>query len=130
MRRVVVTGVGLVSPLGTGNEKNWEALMTGTSGIGPITRFDASDLPTQIAGEVSDFVATDFIEKKELKKMDMFIQYSLAASELARADLSSNSSAGTILHFSGMKKTQDNFLAAAVTFAGRSPNSLFVAIRI
>ena len=86
MRRVVVTGVGLVSPLGTGVEKNWQALMEGRSGIGPITRFDASSLPSQIAAEVKDFVPEDFIEKKEVKKMDTFIQYSLAAADMAMQD--------------------------------------------
>jgi len=86
MRRVVVTGVGVVSPLGTGNGKNWEALMAGKSGIGPITRFDASDLPVKNAGEVKDFVAEDFIDKKEIKKMDLFIQYSLAAAHFAMED--------------------------------------------
>ena len=86
MRRVVVTGVGVVSPLGTGNSKNWEALIAGKSGIAPITRFDASDLPVKIAGEVKDFVAEDFIDKKEIKKMDLFIQYSLAAAQFAMED--------------------------------------------
>jgi len=86
MRRVVVTGVGVVSALGTGNEKNWSALMNGQSGIDRITRFDASDLPTQIAGEVKDFNAEDFIDKKEIKKMDLFIQYALGAAELAMQD--------------------------------------------
>ena len=86
MRRVVVTGVGVVSPLGTGNAKNWEALIAGKSGIAPITRFDASDLPVKIAGEVKDFVAEDFIDKKEIKKMDLFIQYSLAAAQFAMED--------------------------------------------
>ncbi len=86
MRRVVVTGVGVVSALGTGTEKNWTALMQGKSGIDRITRFDASDLPTQIAGEVKDFNAEDFIDKKEIKKMDLFIQFSLAAAELAMKD--------------------------------------------
>ena len=86
MRRVVVTGVGVVSPLGTGNAKNWEALVAGKSGIAPITRFDASDLPVKIAGEVKDFVAEDFIDKKEIKKMDLFIQYSLAAAQFAMED--------------------------------------------
>ncbi|PLX79846.1 MAG: beta-ketoacyl-[acyl-carrier-protein] synthase II [Desulfuromonas sp.] len=86
MRRVVVTGIGIVSPLGTGLEQNWDALMAGRSGIGPITKFDASDLPTQIAGEVKDFEATDYIEKKEIKKMDLFIQYSVAAADMAMAD--------------------------------------------
>ena len=86
MRRVVVTGVGVVSPLGTGNLKNWDAVVAGRSGIGPITRFDASDMPVKIAGEVKDFVAEDFIDKKEIKKMDLFIQYSLAAAQFAMED--------------------------------------------
>lgn len=86
MRRVVVTGVGVVSPLGTGNRKNWDAITAGKSGIGLITRFDASDLPVKIAGEVKDFVAEDFIDKKEVKKMDLFIQYSLGAAHFAMED--------------------------------------------
>ncbi len=86
MRRVVVTGVGVVSPLGTGNQKNWDALMAGKSGIGRITRFDVTDFPVQIAGEVKDFNPEDFIEKKEVKKMDLFIQYALAAAQFAMED--------------------------------------------
>ncbi len=86
MRRVVVTGVGIVSPLGTGAEKTWDALINGRSGIDKITRFDASNLPTQIAAEVKDFVAEDYIDKKEIKKMDLFIQYGLAASQEALED--------------------------------------------
>ncbi len=86
MRRVVVTGLGVVSPLGTGVEKNWAAVTNGQTGIGTITRFDASDLATQIAGEVKDFNAEDYIEKKEIKKMDLFIQYGLAAAEMALTD--------------------------------------------
>ena len=86
MRRVVVTGVGVVSSLGTGVDKNWDALMAGQSGIDRITKFDPSDLPTQIAGEVKDFNAEDYIDKKEIKKMDLFIQYGLAASEMALND--------------------------------------------
>src|SRR5689334_20717423 len=82
-RRVVVTGMGLVTPLGTGVEKNWTALMAGRSGVGPITRFEASDFPTRIAGEVSDFVPEDYIERREIKKMDPFIQYAVAASQQA-----------------------------------------------
>ena len=82
-RRVVVTGIGVVSPLGTGTEKNWEALSQGRSGIGPITRFDASQFPTRIGGEVRDFHAEEFIERKEIKKMDLFIQYAMAAAEMA-----------------------------------------------
>ncbi len=82
-RRVVITGVGLVTPLGTGVDKNWQALMDGRSGIGPVTRFDVSDFPTRIAGEVKDFHAEEFIEKKEIKKMDLFIQYAVAAAKMA-----------------------------------------------
>ena len=82
-RRVVVTGVGLVTPLGTGVEKNWEALAAGRSGIGPITRFDASQFATRIAGEVKDFDPEDWVEKKEVKKMDLFIQYAMASAEQA-----------------------------------------------
>ncbi|HXG20114.1 MAG TPA: beta-ketoacyl-ACP synthase II [Methylomirabilota bacterium] len=83
MRRVVITGVGLVTPLGTGVEKNWQALLKGRSGIGPVTRFEAADFPTRIAGEVKDFHPEDFIEKKEIKKMDLFIQYAVAAAQMA-----------------------------------------------
>jgi len=86
MRRVVVTGVGAVSPLGTGNRKNWDALVAGKSGVARITRFDATEFPVQIAGEVKDFNPEDFIEKKEIKKMDLFIQYSLAAAQFAMED--------------------------------------------
>ncbi|PLX92515.1 MAG: beta-ketoacyl-[acyl-carrier-protein] synthase II [Desulfuromonas sp.] len=86
MRRVVITGLGVISALGTGVEKNWTSLMQGKSGIGPITRFDSSILPTHIAGEVPDFDAEAFMDKKEIKKMDLFIQYALAASELAMQD--------------------------------------------
>ena len=82
-RRVVITGVGLVTPLGTGVEKNWQALMDGRSGIGPVTRFDVSDFPTRIAGEVKDFHPEEFIEKREIKKMDLFIQYAVAAAKMA-----------------------------------------------
>ncbi|HOP41489.1 MAG TPA: beta-ketoacyl synthase N-terminal-like domain-containing protein, partial [Geobacteraceae bacterium] len=86
MRRVVVTGVGIVSPLGTGNQKNWDALVAGKSGVNKITRFDASEFPVQIAGEVKDFNPEDFIEKKEIKKMDLFIQYALGAAHYAMQD--------------------------------------------
>ncbi len=83
-RRVVVTGLGLVTPLGTGVEKNWEAIVAGRSGIRPITRFpNVEFMAARIAGEVPDFRGEDFIEPKEIKKMDLFIQYSVAAADMA-----------------------------------------------
>ena len=82
-RRVVVTGLGMVTPLGTGVDKNWEALCAGRSGAGPITKFDASQFPVRIAAEVKDFNPEDWIEKREIKKMDPFIQYVYAAAEQA-----------------------------------------------
>ncbi|HEX6174062.1 MAG TPA: beta-ketoacyl-ACP synthase II [Candidatus Binatia bacterium] len=86
-RRVVVTGMGLVTPLGTGVEKNWEALIAGRSGIRRVSRFSNLEAyPSQIAGEVPDFSPTDFIELKEIKKMDLFIQYAVAAAAMAMTD--------------------------------------------
>jgi 3-oxoacyl-[acyl-carrier-protein] synthase II len=85
-KRIVITGMGVVSPLGIGLEKNWEAACQGKSGIGPLTRFDASEFTAQIAGEVKGFNPEDFIDKKEVKKMDIFIQYALAAGTQAIQD--------------------------------------------
>ena len=85
-RRVVVTGVGLVSPVGVGTEANWDALCAGRSGIGPITHFDAAQHACRIAGEVQGFDPLQFIEKKDVKKMDVFIQYAIAASQFAMDD--------------------------------------------
>ena len=86
MRRVVITGLGVTSPLGTGLEKNWDALCNGRSGIGPITRFDASDFAVKFAGEVTDFPTEEFIDKKEARKMDLFIHYAVGAADMAVAD--------------------------------------------
>ncbi|HDD35176.1 MAG TPA: beta-ketoacyl-[acyl-carrier-protein] synthase II [Candidatus Desulfofervidus auxilii] len=83
MRRVVVTGLGLVTPVGIGVEESWEAICAGKSGIGKITRFDASAYDSQIAGEVKGFRAEEFISKKQIKRMDLFIQYALAATRMA-----------------------------------------------
>jgi 3-oxoacyl-[acyl-carrier-protein] synthase II len=94
-RRVVVTGMGLITPLGTGLEKTWKAICAGQSGIHRITRFDPSDYSSQIAGEVLDFSPADYIEKKEIKKMDTFIHYAVAASQMAMDD-------------AGMKVTAEN----------------------
>src|SRR5438552_10299321 len=85
-RRVVVTGIGLVSSLGIGTDANWQALLAGQSGVGTITKFDASAFSTQIAGEVRGFDPLQFIEKKDVKKMDVFIQYAIAASQFAVDD--------------------------------------------
>jgi 3-oxoacyl-[acyl-carrier-protein] synthase II len=83
---VAVTGVGLVSPLGIGNDENWDALVAGRSGVGPITRFDASGFACRIAGEVKGFDPSLYIEKKEIKKMDTFIHYAMAAAQFAMKD--------------------------------------------
>ncbi len=85
-RRVVVTGVGLVSPLGIGTGANWEALCAGRSGIGPITRFEAAQFSARIAGEVKNFDPLQFVDKKDVKKMDVFIQLAIAASQFAMED--------------------------------------------
>jgi len=82
----VVTGVGLVSPLGIGTSTTWDALCDGRSGIGLITKFDASAYASRIAGEVPGFDPRDFVAKKDVKKMDVFIQYAIAAAEFARED--------------------------------------------
>jgi 3-oxoacyl-[acyl-carrier-protein] synthase II len=82
----VVTGIGLLSPLGTGTEKNWQALLRGESGIAPLTRFDVSRYATRFGGEVKDFDPLAFIDRKDVRKMDPFIRYGLAAAEMAVAD--------------------------------------------
>jgi 3-oxoacyl-[acyl-carrier-protein] synthase II len=84
--RVVVTGIGAVTPLGIGVEDSWRALVAGESGIGPVTRFDASDYPTRIAGEVKGFEAADFMDKKEARRVDRFIAFGAAAAQMAVQD--------------------------------------------
>lgn len=86
MKRVVVTGIGVVSPIGTGREAYWGALRAGVNGVAPITTFDASEFATQFAAEVKDFDPTIYIDKKEAKRMDRFTQFAVAASTLAIAD--------------------------------------------
>ena len=85
-RRVVVTGLGAVTPLGTGLDKTWNAICGGQSGIARITRFDPTGYDAQIAGEVKDFDPAQFIEKKEIKKMDPFIHYAVGAAQMAVDD--------------------------------------------
>lgn len=82
-RRVVITGLGLTTPLGVGLDNVWSRILAGESGIGPITRFDASQHDTKIAGEVKGFNAEEYIAPKELKRLDLFIQYALAATKIA-----------------------------------------------
>ena len=85
-RRVVVTGIGMVSPLGVGNAPTWQGLVEGRSGIGRITKFDPSAFACQIAGEVKGFNPEQWMEKKEVKKSDTFIHYAMAAAEMAVQD--------------------------------------------
>ena len=85
-RRVVITGVGLVTPVGVGVESTWQGLIDGQSGIGEITRFDASSFPSRIAGEVKGFDAADFLPKKEAKRTQPFIAYAIAAARMAMED--------------------------------------------
>ena len=85
-RRVVVTGIGLVTPLGTGTQKTWGNICAGTSGVGLITRFDTSDYAVKIAAEVKDFQVEEFIEKKLAKHLDLYVQYAIVAAKLAFTD--------------------------------------------
>ncbi len=85
-RRVVITGIGIVSPLGVGAERNWESMKAGRTGVTRISKFDPEAFSSQIAGEVKDFNPLDFIGKKESRKMDPFIQYAVAAAEMAVED--------------------------------------------
>ena len=82
-RRVVVTGVGLVTPLAIGTEETWRRILAGESGIGPISKFDASGYKTRIAGEVHDFNPEDWVPKKQVKRLDVFIHYAMAATQMA-----------------------------------------------
>ena len=85
-RRVVVTGMGMVTPLGVGTEISWQGLCQGKSGVGPVTHFDASQFRTKIAGEVKDFNPLDFIDRKLARRGDRFIHFALAAARMALED--------------------------------------------
>lgn len=116
-KRVVITGLGAISPLGTGVDKLWEGLKNGKSGVSLITRFDAADYPTKIAAEVKDFNAEDYIDKKEAKRMDRFTQYAVAGAKMAvedsglKVDQIDSSRFGTILGcgIGGMETMEDQF---------------------
>ncbi|HEX9022050.1 MAG TPA: beta-ketoacyl-ACP synthase II [Nitrospirota bacterium] len=94
-RRVVVTGIGMITPVGLDTETSWDSLVSGKSGIGPITQFDDKAIPTQIAGEIHGFEPEKYIEPKEIKKMDRFIHLAIAASQMA-------------MDTSGLKLTPEN----------------------
>jgi len=94
-RRVVITGIGMVTPVGLDTETSWTSLTNGKSGIGPITQFDDKTIPTQIAGEIHGFEPEKYVEPKEIKKMDRFIQLAIAASQMA-------------MDTSGLKVTSEN----------------------
>jgi 3-oxoacyl-[acyl-carrier-protein] synthase II len=100
-RRVVVTGVGMVTPLGTGVDKSWKALCAGQSGAGPITRFDASHMKCHVAAEVKDFNPLDYVDSRFVRRFDPLIQYAAAAAKMAVAD-------------SGIKVHGDNCYRAGV----------------
>ena len=85
-RRVVVTGLGMVTPLGTGVQKNWGAVCAGKGGIRHIETFDASSFPCQIAGEVPDFHSEDFMDKQQVRRFDIFVHYALASARMAMED--------------------------------------------
>jgi 3-oxoacyl-[acyl-carrier-protein] synthase II len=85
-RRVVVTGIGMITPLGASLQKSWDGLIAGKSGIGPITRFDATGLETTIAGEVRDFAPQDYMDRKEIRRADRFVQFAVAVATQALGD--------------------------------------------
>src|SRR5699024_7079203 len=85
-RRVVVTGVGAVTPVGNDVDTLWENIVAGNSGIDYITRVNKEDFPVSVAAEVKDFDVTKYVDKKEAKRMDLFVQYAIAASKMAVAD--------------------------------------------
>ncbi|HIV85888.1 MAG TPA: beta-ketoacyl-ACP synthase II, partial [Candidatus Monoglobus merdigallinarum] len=86
----VITGVGAITPVGSGNENVWENIKNGVSGIGRITKFDPSDFACQVGAEVKDFKAADYIDRKEAKRMDLFVQYAVAAAKIAVEDAELN----------------------------------------
>src|SRR6266508_2877594 len=102
MRRVVITGLGLVTPIGVGTEETWAGLTAGKSGIGPITQFDCTQFATRFAGEVKGFEPTRWVDKREAKWMDRFLHLGVAAGQMAMED------SGLPLKFEGQEAEQTN----------------------
>ena len=115
-RRVVITGLGIVSPVGNDVATAWRNVVAGTSGIGPITHFDASTFPTRIAGEVRDFDPAKFVAPKDVKKMDPFIHYGIAAGTQALRD-------------SGLEVTEANAPRIGVAVAQAVTQAMFGPFR-
>jgi 3-oxoacyl-[acyl-carrier-protein] synthase II len=86
LRRVVVTGIGMVTPVGIGVEESWKSVCEGRSGVGPVTKFDASQFPSQVAAEVKDFRPEDFMEKQKVRRFDTFIHFAIASARMAIED--------------------------------------------
>ena len=85
-KRVVVTGLGIISPVGIGKDSFWKSLLEGKNGIGKITLFDAAEYSAQIAGEVTDFEPTDYLDRKDARHMDRYAQFAVVAAQLAIKD--------------------------------------------
>lgn len=127
-RRVVITGIGLITPVGIGTAQTWSRLLKGQSGLGPISRFDASEFSVQIAGEVDDFDPLQWISKKEARHMDRFIHFAIGAAQLAFEDaglsdpLPDPERCGTLIGvgLGGLESLE----GAAATLASRGPRRL------
>ena len=115
-RRVVITGLGLITPLAIGTKETWEALCAGRSGVAEITRFDTSALPTRIAAEVKDFHPEDFLNKKDTKRFRRFVAYAIAASRMALEDSGlkiDESNPNNYFNRAILKEQMENFGGAA-----------------
>ncbi len=129
MRRVVITGLGTINPLGHNVADFWDAIQAGRSGVGPITRFDVTDYQTKIAAEVKDFNAADFMDRRDARKMDLFSQYAVAAALEAMRDagleagLADPSRLGVILGvgIGGFQTIEDSYLTLYEKGPGRVP---------
>ncbi|HSH32708.1 MAG TPA: beta-ketoacyl synthase N-terminal-like domain-containing protein, partial [Actinomycetota bacterium] len=108
-RKVVITGIGPVTPVGTGVDEFWQGLSTGRNGVRTINAFDTSDLPVSVAGYPADFVATDHLDAKEARRTDPFAQYAIASAKLAWADAGEpdvRSDRGAVIYATGIGGVQ------------------------